>query len=99
MEPKPGYTRPVVSNECRKILADADLQPYGNKHPKEFKEYGNVWAWDSAKTLMYKSSVLAHPECFSILVQRIVVTDMRYILVIYDYEKKSEVLVIRNYNK
>lgn len=98
MEPKPGHTRPEVSAECRKILADADLQPYGGRpRPIEFREYGNIWAWDNAKTLMYKSTVMNHPECFNVLMKRLVATNMRYILVIYDCEKKSEVLIIRNY--
>ncbi|MFA6413554.1 MAG: hypothetical protein WCW53_12730 [Syntrophales bacterium] len=99
MEPKPGYSRPEVSNECRQILAEADLQPYGDKHPIEFREYGNVWLGDGAKTLMYKSSVLKHPQCFDVLIKRLVSTKMHYILVIYDCENKSEVLIIRNYNK
>lgn len=96
---KQGYKFLTVPNECRQILKDADLQPYGNHHPVEFHEYGNLWAWDSAKTLMYKSSVMEHPQCLNFLIQKMVAADMRYILVIYDCEKKSEVMVIRNYNK
>ncbi len=97
MTPKPGYTSPEVSSECRRILSENDLQPYGNKRRKEFREYGNLWLLDNGKTLMYKSSLMDHPQCLNVVMQRMMATKMHYILVIYDCEKQSEILMIKNY--
>jgi hypothetical protein len=97
MTPKPGYARPEIPNACKQILSDTSLNPYANIRPKEFREYGNLWLLDNGKTLMYKSSLMDHPQCLNVVMQRMMATKMHYILVIYDCEKQSEVLIVRNY--
>lgn len=102
-----GYTMPIVPMECKQVLQDTSLNPgLEYKQSKvekyqlpEFKEYGNVWLWDGGKTMMYDSNILKHPVCVSFLLEQMTPTYKRLILVIYDKQLKSEVLVIRNYNK
>lgn len=94
---KSGHVLPKLTDECRKILVEADLHPYGTKHPPEFREYANIWLFDGAKTLMYNESVLEHPACLHYLLQRCIAARQNIILVIYDRRAASEALVIRNH--
>lgn len=92
-----GYVLPRLTDECRKILAEADLHPYGKKHPPEFREYANIWLFDEAKTLMYNESVMEHATCLHYLLQRCIAAKQNIILVIYDRREARGILVIRNH--
>lgn len=63
----------------------------------EFRERGNFWLLDSAKTDMYEAELLKHPRCLQFRLQEMAAVSNRLILVIYDKTTKSDVLVIRNY--
>ena len=97
LTPRSGYTLPQVPGECRQVLEQADMHPYGNKRHPGFREYANIWLWDGAKTLMYDTTILNHPACFNFLMQEAVAARRHLILVIYDRQAQSEALVIRNY--
>ena len=95
IHPRTGHVLPKMTDECRNILAKADLSPRGTKGV--FREYANIWLWDGANTLMYDESVLEHAACLNYLLQECVAAKERLILVIYNRQTSSEVLLIRNY--
>jgi|WetSurMetagenome_2_1015567.scaffolds.fasta_scaffold00687_2 hypothetical protein len=99
LRPKPGLTLPTASDECKLALKATSLNPHGDvKHP-EFKEYGNLWTLDWAKTRMYDSAILQNLACFNYLIAEMTAAQDRLILVVYDRKKDREVLIIRNYHK
>jgi len=98
LTPKRGYTLPEMPWECKELLSTVSLNPKGQHRPMEFREYGNLWLLDGAKTTMYDSSILEHPMCHNFLLQRLAAAKERRILVIYDRQAKKELLIIRNYN-
>jgi len=97
LTPRPGYTMPEIPDECRKIMTEVSLNPVGPKRPVEYRQYANVWLWDGAYTIMYDATILDHPICLNLLLQRLMAAKQHIILVIYDRQTQSEALVIRNY--
>jgi len=95
--PKKNCELPTIPEECRQNLELKSLNPYANVHPIEFREYDNVWLWRSGKTLMYDAKILNNKDCRDYFIQLLLVTQPSIILVFYDREIKSEVLIMKNY--
>lgn len=87
-----------LSDDCRKLLTRASLNPHGTTRPPQYKEFGSIWQWESAATVMYSSELLRSPECFVAYanIYRLAIPSRR-ILVIYDVEQDRPVLVVRNF--
>lgn len=79
---------------CRSLLWEASLMGRGSGQP--MKQYSNIWLLESAKTVMYDSTVLNHADCFHFLTSQMLTIKSKRILVIYDKEKQKELLIIRN---
>ena len=95
--PRLGATLPVPSEQCKATLKATSLNPHGAWRPPEFREYGNIWLLDPAKTIMYDAAILSYPECLQVMVSHTALTETRRILVIYDRQRGTELLVVRNY--
>lgn len=46
-------------------LSQYDLKPYGNKSVAVFREHGNIWMLDPAKTIMFDSRITSYNDCFN----------------------------------
>lgn len=101
---KPGWSLPSGSAICGDVLKRYGMTPYADSNPPhqmhqfpEYRERGNVWLLDSARTVVYETAILDHPECLQYVLQQLAAMKQREVLVIYDRGKKTEVLTARNY--
>lgn len=82
----------------RYCILKTSLNPHGAIWPVEFKEYGNLWLGDSAKTIMDSSEILNDPGCLESRLRSILSQRHRFIYVVYDIKANKEFLVIKNYD-
>lgn len=92
----PNGFDPVIFERCKPIYREMTLTPYADKKFAQFREYGNIWLLDSAKTSMTRMEILNYPECFAEKVKASIRHYDRHIIVLFDVEKNREVLVITN---
>lgn len=92
----PNGFDPVIFERCKPIYREMALTPYADEKFAQFREYGNIWLLDSAKTSMLRVELLNYPECFAEEVKASIRFKERHIIVLFDVEKNREVLVITN---
>ena len=93
-----AVARGQLSDHCRQVLERTSLNGPGPSRPPHFREFGNLWYWESAKTGMYSPQLLHSPECLgSLLNVYSMAAPVRSIVVIFDVDHNRPLLVIRNF--